>query len=95
VLSSLAEVESLAVAREVEDQEGIAAALEGIAEVAAAMRDPEREVLLRSGAGAVRARISAPLFPADLVWADETLARAGDGMGGTAFEDADRRGRAL
>ena len=87
--------ESLALSREIGDQEGIAAALEEIGDLAAALHEPERAVLLRGAGAALRERISAPLWPANRLWAEETLASARTELGDATFAEMERRGRAL
>jgi predicted ATPase/transcriptional regulator with XRE-family HTH domain len=72
-----------------------AMALEGMAGVAAAQRQPERAAHLFSAANALRTRIGAPICPANHAWHERQMAALGTALGDEALRAAWERGEAI
>src|SRR5262249_24552660 len=87
--------ESLAIFRELGNKHGIAASLEGLAEVVVAGGQPERAARLFGAAEGLREAIGAPLLPAERAEHDRSIAAACTALGEEAFAAAWAEGRAL
>jgi hypothetical protein len=87
--------ESLAMQRELGDQQGIAACLEGLATVACADGQPERAARLSGAPEALGVPIATPLPPGERAHCQRHLAAARAALGEAAFVAAWAEGRAM
>ena len=87
--------EALAVSRELGDERGIPAALEGLAGVAAAGGDPRGAARIFGAAEGVRAAIHAPADPAERLLRARCLESVRGALGQDAFEEEHSEGRAM
>jgi DNA-binding CsgD family transcriptional regulator/tetratricopeptide (TPR) repeat protein len=87
--------EALGVHRELGDRWRVASAIENLAETAQARGMPERAARLFGAAEALRARLCAPVPPAERTDHDHGLREARADLGGERFEGAMAVGRAM
>ena len=87
--------ESLLIRRDLADNGGIAAALEGLAGVASALHNPHDAARLAGAAGAIWAQLGAPLPPPDQSFYQRIIAEARRGLTEAAFDAAWAAGQAL
>ena len=87
--------DSLAMAREIDDQELIASGLAGLVSVAAVQGEPARAVRLWGNTDALREAIGASLQPIERADYDQALAAVRDHLGEAAFVSAWAQGRTM
>jgi predicted ATPase/DNA-binding SARP family transcriptional activator len=87
--------ESLRLARDLPDENPLAAALEGLACVAAARRQPQRAAVLLGAAESIRARTGMPFSPDERADAERAAGAAAGDLGREAFDLALDRGRRM
>jgi predicted ATPase/uncharacterized protein HemY len=87
--------ESLALFHHLSDMEGIADCLEGLATTRLELEQAERAARLWGAAAALRATISAPIWPSDRAGYERSVARARARLGAAAFGAAWAAGQAM
>ena len=87
--------DGLVLCRQVEDQRGAAAALEGLAATSAAQGHATAAARLVAAAAQTREELGAPLPPGDRAGVERTLAEAREALGAAAFDRALASGKLL